>query len=475
MAISHHKELGVVGSWWQTMMKNASANKAADPNYFATQPELLQTEARLGSFIVGSGEDIYNHICPAIELAQEELILVTCFWAKSSSLDNLCASLRALSKRVTENQEARIRVFIGFSSVSALQKLFHTRSTQGRIYPPTEWTKKLWLPDPAELPGLDIQIKSIFVVPFSIIHTKFVIIDRKLVFLPSCNVSWESWFEGCITLSGPIIEQFIRFWEKFWLRSDAMMDEANGSTDVVENNASIPQLATYAQPGAAYSTVSLKHLSSCYTVFLPSPHHRNPRFSLPWQQCRPPPSTPLNGFLTELIESATSSIYMQTPNVTSPPVLKMLLQALRRGVNVHVLTSERLMILEQVVTAGTTTSRCVKKLVKLYKRSASSPYLPDLESDQVPIGSLKIEYYQPRPEHERLGGEPAQSHLKLTIVDEEWTILGSGNMDRASWYTSQELGVAFNSKQLAKEVKQAVAAQMFGRSKLAFDSSASEG
>jgi phosphatidylserine/phosphatidylglycerophosphate/cardiolipin synthase-like enzyme len=53
-------------------------------------------------------------------------------------------------------------------------------------------------------------------------------------------------------------------------------------------------------------------------------------------------------------------------------------------------------------------------------------------------------------------GEPAKSHLKWTVVDDEATVLGSGNMDRASWFTSQELGVALLSKEKAENVRECV-------------------
>lgn len=88
------------------------------------------------------------------------------------------------------------------------------------------------------------------------------------------------------------------------------------------------------------------------------------------------------------------------------------------------------------------------------------------------VGSLRVDYYEPRAEETRQWGEPVQSHLKLTIVDGEWTVLGSGNMDRASWYTSQELGVAFRSEELAKIIMKTVSDQMQERTKLAFDSNA---
>ena len=470
MSAEHHKELGVVGNWWQAMMKNANANKTSHPNYFATTPETLQTEARLGSFLVGNSEDIYGHICPAIESAVEEVILVTCFWARSSSLDMVSKSLRILSDRVVKNQQAKIRVFIGFSSLSTLQKLFHTRSTQGTIYPATQWKNKLWLPDAAELPGLEIRIKSIFVLPFSVMHPKFVITDRKVVFLPSCNVSWESWFEGCITMSGPAVNQFVTFWKAFWVGEDVDINKLNDTAVTTADGAVDGILIDAPSRGAAHSSVDLRHMSPVYSLFLPSQHHANPRFSLPWQSHRMAPPTPLNTFVLEILSSASSTIYMQTPNVTSPPVLSLLLQALRRGVNVHILTSEKLMILEQLVTAGTTTARCVRKLVKLYKRASSSARPFDEESQPLALGRLRVDYYQPKAEARRLLGEPVQSHLKFTIVDEQWVVLGSGNMDRASWYTSQELGMAFKSQELAQSVRRVVSEQMSGRTKTTFES-----
>ena len=49
-----------------------------------------------------------------------------------------------------------------------------------------------------------------------------------------------------------------------------------------------------------------------------------------------------------------------------------------------------------------------------------------------------------------------KTHLKMTIVDDDITVLGSGNMDRASWFTSQELGVALLSKRKAESVRDCV-------------------
>jgi phosphatidylserine/phosphatidylglycerophosphate/cardiolipin synthase-like enzyme len=72
---------------------------------------------------------------------------------------------------------------------------------------------------------------------------------------------------------------------------------------------------------------------------------------------------------------------------------------------------------------------------------------------------LRIGYFKP----EKGTGEPVKSHLKLVVVDDKVTVLGSGNMDRASWFTSQELGVALLSKEVAENVRDCVAAALEDR------------
>jgi len=148
-------------------------------------------------------------------------------------------------------------------------------------------------------------------------------------------------------------------------------------------------------------------------------------------------------------------------------------------VQVTIVTSERLMRVEQLVTAGRTTGWCVRGLVKKYQRAVleRERRMGDLEAGRGgTMGSLRVSYYEPRSgaaAKAKTGGdaEPVQSHLKLTVVDEEAIVFGSGNMDRASWYTSQELGVAFYSHELVTQVMQSLQSALEGRTKLVYDSS----
>ena len=463
------------------------------PNYWSSDPSCLITMSNISNLSFGTGHSIYaNTILPAIASASTEVILVTCFWARSPTLDSLNSTLLSLSTKASQ-QGRRIRVRICFSSLSLFQKLFHTSSLEGRMYTPSEWQRTLGLPSQEELEGLDLEIKSIFIRPFSVMHPKLIIIDRKRVFLPSCNVSWEAWFEGCINIGGEVVERFVEFWLEFWAseRDQQLRFPYSDDQHGVALNSTMPasKSSQHTVPRLLFSSPPRLHprYFRISSIFLPSPHHRNPNFSLlPWRPCPEPPPTPLNAFLLPAFSNARKDIYIQTPNLTSPPVLSALLVALKSGVDVTIVTSERLMILEQLVTAGTTTSRCLrllikrhKRLLRLYRKSGldtSSDSDSALEAGGfVRPGNLQISFYQPDPAAPRNAlSEPTQSHLKLTIIDGEWTVLGSGNLDRASWYTSQELDVAFFSKEFAVDVRRALDPLMERRKRLVYDGRVSE-
>ncbi|CAD6583168.1 MAG: hypothetical protein ASARMPRED_001248 [Alectoria sarmentosa] len=406
-------------------------------HFWGNDPSALlkAAETSVADFTVGSSLEIYTSaILPALESAQYEILFVTCFWARSASLEKLCSALIKLSNRAHSLSTGtyRLRVRLCFSSRSLTQKLLHTSSAAGYVYPPSKW-RSLGLPPPEDLKGLDLQVKSLFVLPFSVMHPKFVIIDRQRVLLPSCNVSWESWLECCLPLTGPIVNSFVRFWHHTW-----------GCNDW-------PDLPATPLPYQVSSAVTT-HTA----VFLPSPHHCEPHFRpLPFISFAPPPPTPLNTLLLHLFSRAQDSIVLLTPNLTSPPVISALLQALSRGVNVTVITNRRMMIIEQLITSGTITEICVWKLRWRYNRMShqklSQCHYEDPENggDTHSIGSLQIGYFRPTVEYKR-------THIKCSTIDNRVVVLGSGNMDRASWYTSQELGVAIEGEEVVTRVREAI-------------------
>ncbi|KAI5919065.1 hypothetical protein F4810DRAFT_528020 [Camillea tinctor] len=478
------------------------------PDYPLSDPQSLISTSCPQSFQTGTGASIYTQsLLPAILTAKNEVILVTCFWAPSSTLTALKETLEELAsvrrKRI-QNQHAAgpdgdivtpLRIRICFSSRSFLQKLFHTSSKDGFIYPPSTWTAQLGLPSQGILEAglINLQVKSLFFLPFSVMHPKFLIVDRQRAWLPSCNVSWEPWLEGCVEMTGDVVSHLMTFYYSVWEAHSSEEPAADAPRRVGMQFTSTPSRPP--SPGSLGLT-SIKSPASHFahlggenavpTILLPSSHHRNPMFRpLPWHRSPAPPRTPLNCAILRLVEMAESSIYMQTPNLTSVTVVDAVLVALDRGVDVDIVTSKGMMLLEQIVTAGTTTSLCLKSFIKRYRKrqlaqvqrqgtqsSSGSDAAIDLEAQPPQLGSLTISYFHPDPTQKSRGvkEEPVHSHLKLTIVDDQYTVLGSGNMDRASWFTSQELGILFQSTSFVKTIREVVGEALKDRLDPVFDS-----
>jgi len=450
--------------WLATYRRSASLTD--QPNYFVTTPASLITQSTPVSYTLGNGHQIFtSSIIPACLETQHELLLVTCFWAKSTTRDAITSLLRQLSeKAIARGDGKKIAVRLCFSSISILQKLFQTSSLDGKVYDEKEWVG-LGLPSQEEMRGLDLLVKSIFVRPFGIMHPKFVVVDREKSFMPSCNVSWESWFEGCVEMRGGICERLVDFYEDFWTRGSKKLD---GSW-VKEFVPSIKQNNALEEGGLigsrAFTRRDTEGRETVQTILLPSQHHIIPRFS-PFSQSTAPP-TPLNTFILTAISHARSSIYIQTPNLTSRPLMRALLAALKRSVAITITTSSNLMILEQLVTAFTITSYEIYKLQRAHAGLISCHGSSDTEAQHPRPGDLRIRYFKEKDGGEGMDREEVvKSHLKLLIVDDEVTVLGSGNMDRASWFTSQELGVAIIDEEFARRVGQCTDEALRGRVRL---------
>lgn len=483
--------------WKDSLASHGDEQRGDFPNYHVRDADCLLTSASPRSIRAGSGLSIFTDaLLPAISTARSEIILVTCFWAESPTLSALKRTLEALAEqrriarsyrdvpRASEDvgdesdPSPLLRIRICFSSRSLFQKLFHTPSRRGYTYPARAWPS-LGLPSERILKeaGIELTVKSLFFLPFSVTHPKFLIIDRTRAFMPSCNVSWETWFETCVEFEGPAVYSLLEFYNHVWEYGSepAALDDIKRPlspfTLAAGGRVNGEQLQLPKAPSSlqfrgnpSRSLFRFPGKTTYPAIILPSSHHRNPRFRLlPFLKHSPPPTTPLNAAVLTLIENARSQIEITTPNLTCAAVISHLLSALSRGVQVTIRTSKNMMLIEQLVTAGTTTSLSLRSFVKQYQKlvdahtAASDTEGRDLETgvNQSPRpGALRIFYY--KPDAGAISAldenEPVVSHIKLVRVDNEFVVLGSGNMDRASWYTSQELGILFYAPHMDTEV-----------------------
>ncbi|KAF3932212.1 hypothetical protein ABW20_dc0109860 [Dactylellina cionopaga] len=475
----------------------------------------LLSETLVSSYDVGTGDSLTNLQCSKALEADHELIIVTGFLHPSSnSVKTLNRTLEILAtrqtlKKVRRGTDTTLKVHICFSSSGFLQKVLHTKNPKGRVWTEKEW-EKLGLGDPHYLKGkIELTVKSLFFRPVGLLHGKYMIVDRRMLVVPSANFSWEEWLEGATTyishatslsatnIPSPgtpdIVKQFVRYWESVWRVGEEPGPEEfervweSFPVTVHEGGGSI----IMSKPMPA-SIDQMKFSGYVPTVFLPHPEQGSfppvwplGQIEIIWKIVRTlmglilergPEDVegylgnPQNAFIMAAIEGAEQSIYMHTPNVTAKPILNALVRAVKRGVTVEVVTSMEMMKWEQLVTAGTTTERCLKKMVKeIAKFTDKTP------QGAITTGGLFIYQFNPtkRPQLPPFVKNPRdnhklqwydKSHVKCLIVDEEVVMLGSGNADRASWVTSQEVNVGlFLNKEKAGMVRKALVDALAGR------------
>lgn len=431
------------------------------------------TKSTVVSLTTGTGHEVFESlVIPHIERARNEVILATCFWAPSTTRDSVRDALVALSNQAVMENRTKITVRICFSSSSLARNMLLPTPKGGEIYGPTKWKQKLGLPDPEELPGLDLVVTRKFFWPFGIIHSKYVVVDRKLAIFPSCNVSWEPWFEVGVATRGRVVDELMAFHQSFWssTSSTGPPTSISGSTSGSSSSSSSTTTSIgqgHDGPGDhEHDGDGDDHNesidSAARTILLPSPHRSTliPFWCRPSSllsrkcSCIPIPSsataassscskTPLLQTTHHLLSTARSSITILTPNLTEPAVLGLLSDALHRGVRVLVWTNRRLMTTEQIVTAGTTTPTCVRRLKKMSHGSRGELMVHYFDDHQREATTTTPSSGDRRDNHSTT---PVKLHAKVTIVDDSKLLLGSCNMDAASWRTSQELGVLIQSK-----------------------------
>ncbi|EWC48870.1 hypothetical protein DRE_00175 [Drechslerella stenobrocha 248] len=454
-----------------------------DPASCAHPLDDLLSVLYMSSYDVGTGESMTNLICSRLLEADHEVIIVTGFLDPSStSTRTLCYTIEALAtrqrlKNVRRGTDTTLKVHVCFSSSSFLQKITHTRSPRGRRWKPKEW-RKLGLPGETYLAGaVELTVTSLFFRPVGLLHGKYAIVDRKTLLVPSSNVSWEEWLEGTATYTSwaddtgrDFVALVVRYWESVWRvgeesgpdefsqlvdRFPVRVHEGGGGVIMDKNKGTAVDPMVWSSPAPA--------------VFLPHPYQRSfpPVWPLGevgavWKvvrgltglvYTRAPENeatylgNPQNAFIMAAIDGAQDSIYLHTPNVTARPIIDALVRAVKRGVLVEIVTSMNMMKWEQLVTAGTTTEKCLRKMVLEVGRFRDAT-----PEGAVTTGGLFIYQFNPtrRPPLPPFVKSPEdnhsltwynKSHVKCLIVDEAVAVLGSGNADRASWVTSQEINV----------------------------------
>lgn len=195
------------------------------------------------------------------------------------------------------------------------------------------------------------------------------------------------------------------------------------------------------------TTASVKDLapSEMMTPIVPMAYHEPFPIAM---VCREPwasPSTasvhtPQNAAWISALRNATSSVFIQTPDLNAEALLPEILSACRRGILVlYYYCLGYNDVGENLPLQGGHNEAIANKLIV------------ELE----PEHREKLEVYcyvakdQSHPIHNKF--KKRSCHIKLMIVDEHLGIQGSGNQDTQSWYHSQEVNLMIDSPQVCSQ------------------------
>ena len=372
----------------------------------------LDSSGTIHGFRIGNGLDITSLACHYIIQARTSVHIATCFWAKSASLDALSSALRELSRRACDSGRI-VSCKIVVSSISLLQKLF---GAEHKLYDGNR-LQDLGLPPAKDLAGLNIQVYRCFKRPVGVYHGKFTVVDDNLVILCSSNVSWENWLELGSVYSGPIVQSFLSSFNVV-----SQQDEGKSLLSL--------QPADYYAPAPEITELNL----STRIAFLP----RVPsRILFPFCHNAHAPAPVA---FSSIVQNAKSFLYIVTPNLTAPLLLKDLKAALRRGVDIDVHIPRKMMMLEQILTFGFISEWKIFWLRRWARQQK---------------GILNIHWFQ----HSVYD----KSHVKLMVADDQVVVMGSSNLDRASESTSGEVNIAFAHRSTARQIRDKIHGVLIGR------------
>jgi phosphatidylserine/phosphatidylglycerophosphate/cardiolipin synthase-like enzyme len=165
-------------------------------------------------------------------------------------------------------------------------------------------------------------------------------------------------------------------------------------------------------------------------------------YGFPNHKC---PGTPQSTAWLSAINNATSTIFLQTPNLNAAPLLPALLSACRRGVRI---TAN--------VCLGYNDAGELLPMQNGHNELVASRLFSQLEPEHRK--NLDWCYYvakdQDRPVHNKFKGRSC--HIKIMIVDGKIGIQGNGNLDTQSFFHSQEVNIMVDSERVCGEWMEAL-------------------
>jgi len=263
-------------------------------------------------------------------------------------------------------------------------------------------------PKAADMKCLDFRAKTYHLHIKGALHSKMVLIDGKVTIMGSKNFDSDTGMEYTIALEGSVTMAMRQDFASVW-----------GET--------LPRLTDGGITAPCTGDIPILYLGRVEGKIIGA-HNEHAAQDAGWLAA---------------LESAKKEVYIQTPNFNSKVVEDKLIETLKRGVKVTIVSSYK---------AGDAVEPLDRESVGTNEDTIDK-IRKSLSQDDATQERLKFCWFigkrlgdNPRPKKEEW------SHVKAMIVDKEFAIVGSGNQDPQSWYHSRENNVLLDDPTTAVAV-----------------------
>jgi phosphatidylserine/phosphatidylglycerophosphate/cardiolipin synthase-like enzyme len=339
---------------------------------------------------------------------KRELLLTTFMFDKNDGKPTpriVSAAIRELNTKVA-NFGYKVRVYIAIDTLGSaffdhqlppLKSFFGKRE---KVSDPSHYG----LPKYKEVPNLDFRVKTYHKGTLGTLHSKMIIIDNAKTIMGSKNMDADISMEYMYVMEGQVADAMRQDFADVW-------------------GEKLPDMG-FKVPMADHVPVLV--VSQKETDFMISHSEHSPQDM---------------AFLTAL-DVATSEVYIQTPNLNTKRMAQAIVDSVRRGIRVTVVTGYRQQdqnerIQPSSVGSNYETSEWIKKQVE------SSPH----------ADKFRLCWYIGKRVNTNIAPNPNEwSHVKAMVVDQEFAIVGSGNQDPNTWYHSRECNLLIDDPPTAKKI-----------------------
>jgi phosphatidylserine/phosphatidylglycerophosphate/cardiolipin synthase-like enzyme len=466
-------------------------------------PSLCGSTGIVPMAVIGSIHDQLRHVSNLIARAQHEVLIATNFWKASRSSTYISDALRELSAR-SQRRGVIVVVRIMYDRGDAAQ-LFNNHQDVG----PKGWTNvNVGLPNPEDIPGIDLKVVNFHKPPLGTFHCKFMVVDRRIATVSSNNVQDNDNLEMTTHLEGPIVDSlwdtFLVSWhngldmplptrqaeargQPFPITTDSTFSavkldagghiEPQGMTtsgEVLEHLAGAPQYDSSVgeemmrmqatlrgKDGTSPAEAVAQHLSGTTKSNVSSGLDPDSRVNfLPFVAVHQPTPIPM----AMVSRKPYANLNNDSVHVPQNEAFLALIEHAKHSIFIQTpnlnakdllpalaAALERGVEVTYYVCLGYNDAGEMLPGQNGTNEQAAKRLFQSLTSEEAK-SRLNIFFYvaadQTEPKHNIF--KQRSCHIKLLIADEQVAIQGSGNQDTQTWYHSQEVNVMVDSAEVCK-------------------------